>query len=93
MKFTANFSKPLNVSANLGGENKMPTGISGGVLINGKDGKDGKTGKQGPAGNIAGVVIEYNTPLYAVTSASQAPDKPNCIYDVQNNSLSVNSEG
>jgi hypothetical protein len=39
MKFTANFSKPLNVSANLGGENKMPTGISGGVLINGVDGK------------------------------------------------------
>ena len=63
------------------------------VRISGKDGKDGKTGKQGPAGNIAGVVIEYNTPLYAVTSASQAPDKPNCIYDVQNNSLSVNSEG
>lgn len=39
MKFTANFSKPLNVSANLGGENKMPTGFGGGVLINGKDGK------------------------------------------------------
>ena len=63
------------------------------VRISGKDGKDGKTGKQGPAGNIAGVVIEYNTPLYAVTSANQAPDKPNCTYDVQNNSLSVNSEG
>ena len=30
MKFTANFSKPLDVSANLGG-----------VLINGKDGKNG----------------------------------------------------
>lgn len=39
MKFTANFSKPLDVSANLGGENKMPTGFGGGVLINGKDGK------------------------------------------------------
>ena len=63
------------------------------VRISGKDGKDGKTGKQGPAGNIAGVVIEYNTPLYAVTAASQAPDKPSCIYNVQNNSLSVNSEG
>ena len=63
------------------------------VRISGKDGKDGKTGKQGPAGNIAGVVVEYNTPLYTVTTASQAPDKPNCIYDVQTNSLSVNSEG
>ena len=63
------------------------------VRISGKDGKDGKTGKQGPAGNIAGVVVEYNTPLYTATTAQTAPDKPSCTYDIQNKVLNINSEG
>ena len=63
------------------------------VRISGKDGKDGKQGNPGPAGNIAGVVIEYNTPIYTVTSAMSKPDVPFCSYDIQNKALIIYSMG
>ena len=63
------------------------------VRISGKNGKDGKQGEPGQPGNIAGVVIEYNTPIYTVTTALTKPEVPFCTYDIQNQSLIIYTSG